>query len=151
MKKILCAVIAGILFLAAGCVKQEANKNETDSQSNIVEIRERMFLGQVMDVYVNPYDYLGKIIKLEGIFLTQENEEPKEFYNLVVRYGPGGCCGVDGLVGFEVKWEDRARQFPEVGSWVEAVGVLKKDNTYLYMDLYQLNVLKKRGQEYVSQ
>jgi uncharacterized membrane protein YcgQ (UPF0703/DUF1980 family) len=147
MKKLL--IIIGILFLMMSCVKNEA-KEENRSGDSII-IREKMFIGQVYDVYLNPNDYLGKTVKLEGIFLVQEGEDPGDTYRMVVRYGPGGCCGIDGLVGFEVKWEDRYRQYPKDDSWVEAVGILKKDNMYLYMDLLSLNVLNRRGAEYVSQ
>jgi uncharacterized membrane protein YcgQ (UPF0703/DUF1980 family) len=150
-------VIAGILFFTTSCVKNE-NKSEIkneinyeNSRSNIIEIREKMFIGQVYDVYLNPDDYLGKRIKLEGIFLVQEDEELDETYRMVVRYGPGGCCGVDGLVGFEVRWEDINRQYPKSDSWVEAIGQVKLKNMYLYMDLLSLNVLAKRGAEYVNQ
>jgi len=120
----------------------------------VVEIKEKMFLAQVNDVYLNPDDYLGKTIKLEGIFKEERGYEKS--YCFVIRYGPG-CCGNDGNAGFEVAWaKEEAPPYPAVDSWVEAAGVLKSYeedgySQYLYLDLSSLNVLDKRGAELVLQ
>jgi len=118
-----------------------------------IEIREKMFVAQVSDVYVNPKDYLGKTIKLQGIF--KREQAGSRTYCFVIRYGPG-CCGFDANVGFEVSWPRNVLQtYPAVDSWVEAAGVLKtyeEDmNQYLYLDLVSLNVLTTRGMETVRQ
>jgi uncharacterized membrane protein YcgQ (UPF0703/DUF1980 family) len=131
-------------FIAVGCNNKSANKA-------IVEIGDRMFITQVNDVYLNASDYMGKTIKLEGIFKC---EDP---YNFVVRYGFGGCCGADANVGFEVMWDKTsAKAYPDADSWVEVTGVLKShpldsNSQYLYLDLASLNVLDKRGLEFVFQ
>ena len=113
-----------------------------------------MFVSQVNDVYLNADDYLGKTIKLEGIFKQDQGYE--KLYCFVLRYGPG-CCGADGNVGFEVAWaNEQARPYPAADSCVEAAGVLKtyeEDgyDQFLYLDLSSLNVLSKRGAETVIQ
>jgi uncharacterized membrane protein YcgQ (UPF0703/DUF1980 family) len=126
------------------------NVSKTVSDNGVIEIREKMFATQVSDVYVNTDDYLGKTIKLEGIFQSAQSYEKEKPYCFVIRYGPGGCCGYDANVGFEVKWNtDRAQPYPAPESWVEAAGELKyyeeDDFQYLYLDLLSLNVLSKRG------
>jgi len=124
------------------------------STKGFVEIKEKMFLAQVNDVYLNPEDYLGKTIKLEGIFKEEQGYEKS--YCFVIRYGPG-CCGNDGNAGFEVAWaKEDARPYPAADSWVEAAGELKmyeEDgySRYLYLDLSSLNVLDRRGAELVLQ
>ena len=130
----------------------EENERYLISNDDIIEIRERMFATHVRDVYLNPGDYLGKTIKLEGIFKKEQWGEPGKIYYFVVRYGPGGCCGFDANVGFEVAWaKNRARPYPNAESWVEAIGVLKTHDQYLYLDLSSLNVLSRRGSETVRQ
>jgi len=120
----------------------------------IIEIKEKMFNAQVNDVYLNREDYLGKTLKLEGIFITEQYE--RKSYRYVIRYGPG-CCGFDANVGFEVRWaNEKTNPYPAYNSWVEATGVLKtyeEDgySDYLYLDLVSLNVLSKRGSETVLQ
>ena len=154
-------VITTVVF--SGCENSKNNpqpsvrvseKRATNLQSSngIIEIKERMFVAQLSDVYLNPLDYLTKTIKLEGIFFKEQFGEND--YCFVARYAPGGCCGNDNQAGFEVRWsEENLQQLPEVNSWVEATGILKhyyeNSSRYLYLELISLNVLDKRGMEYV--
>ncbi|MDR2618132.1 MAG: hypothetical protein LBC62_04595 [Treponema sp.] len=120
----------------------------------IIEIREKMFIAQTNDVYLNPEDYLGKTIKLEGLFKQEQGIEAD--YCFVIRYGPG-CCGYDGNAGFEVAWDTNQPDslYPSVDDWVEAVGVLKsyeeEGYSYLYLALSSLEVKTQRGAEFVAQ
>ena len=147
----LIALISAITasFFTTSCTKPKGEFTDT------VEIGEKMFISQVNDVYLNADDYLGKTIKLEGIFKQEQGYEKS--YCFVLRYGPG-CCGADGNVGFEVAWANgKAQSYPTIDSWVEATGVLKTYEEedgyapYLYLDLSSLNVLSKRGAETVIQ
>jgi uncharacterized membrane protein YcgQ (UPF0703/DUF1980 family) len=143
--------IAVFVIAAAASFLTLSYTNNKTANKGPVEIGERMFIAQVNDVYLNSKDYIGRTIKLEGMFKC---EDP---YNFVVRYGFGGCCGTDANVGFEVMWDEtNESQYPAVDSWVEATGVLKsytKDSNsqYLYLDLASLNVLDTRGREFVFQ
>jgi uncharacterized membrane protein YcgQ (UPF0703/DUF1980 family) len=147
--KFIIAVIIEVTvsFFTLSCFETKKTDNK------VVEIDEKMFVAQVNDVYLNAKDYLGKTIKLEGIFKCEQNNEKEEPYCFVLRYGLG-CCGDDGNVGFEVMWDKTsAKPYPVVDSWVEAIGVLKvgEKSNYLYLDLASLNVLDKRGREIVFQ
>ena len=146
-------ILAIVLFFIPSCTEASGKKD------GIIEITEKMFISQVNDVYLNAEDYLGKTIKLEGLFMMDYYDTRTEPYCFVIRYGPG-CCGSDGNAGFEVAlpklWiENRGISYPEKNAWVEAIGELKtyKENNYeyLYLDLTSLNVLNTRGAEYVSQ
>ena len=145
--------IIAVIMLAVSCggAKEDKVSNNKTVDKDIIQIGERMFITQVNDIYLNANDYLGKTIKLEGIFKYEET------YNFVVRYGLGGCCGYDANVGFEVMWDkNREKPYPAAESWVEAEGVLKvavteNNSQYLYLDLASLNVLEKRGKETVFQ
>jgi len=135
-----------VIYNRQGSLKKESPVSKKD----VVEIKEKMFISQVNDVYLNPEDYLGKTIKLEGLFKMEQGYD--KAYCFVLRYGPG-CCGNDGNIGFEVAWDNnKKKQYPGVDSWVEATGELKKyeedgDMEFLYLDLVSLNVLDKRGAE----
>jgi hypothetical protein len=132
------------------------------ARNEVVEIREKMFIAQVNDVYLNPEDYLGKTLKLEGLFQVQYYYGSDPYY-FVIRYGPG-CCGNDGNAGFEILWDEAfltepveggERVYPEEGDWVEAAGVLgayEEDGyPYLCIALSSLKVLDERGAEFVTQ
>jgi uncharacterized membrane protein YcgQ (UPF0703/DUF1980 family) len=132
-------------------------KDDSKYQANqgFLEIKEKMFIAQINDIYLNPEDYIGKTLKLEGIFQVQQaytiNGNP---YYFVIRYGPG-CCGSDGNAGFEVMWENGEGIYPQENDWVEAVGVLKyyeeDEYPYLCISLSGLKALEKRGAEFVTQ
>jgi len=131
-----------------------AKKGSPASEKGVIEIKEKMFISQVNDVYANKDDYLGKTIKLEGLFKMEQGYDKS--YCFVLRYGPG-CCGYDGNVGFEVAWDkEKEKPYPGEDDWVEATGELKTyeedgEMEFLYLDLISLNVLDKRGKETVLQ
>jgi hypothetical protein len=129
----------------------------------LIEIKEKMFIAQTNDVYLNPKDYMGKTIKLEGLFKSLLYEGQEAPYCFVLRYGPG-CCGNDGNAGFEVAWdgsyapdgeEPSEPEYPQEDDWVEAIGVLdtyEEDGyPYIYISLSSLKVLEDRGAEFVTQ
>lgn len=126
----------------------------TKTNAGLVEIKEKMFIAQVNDVYLNPDDYVGKTIRLQGLFMTQDNGSSMPPYHFVIRYGPG-CCGNDGNAGFEVLWENKGVTYPQDEEWVEAVGTFGayEEDGYPYycISLSSLKVLDERGAEYVSQ
>jgi hypothetical protein len=145
---------------------------EAETGGSVIEIKEKMFIAQTNDVYVNPDEYLGKTIKLEGLFRSLTYEDTGTTYHFVLRLGPG-CCGYDGNAGFEVSWEPldvlsgmaaRAQQkpplllrthaYPNEDDWVEAIGTLKAYEEdgypYLYIDLTSLTILEERGAEFVT-
>ncbi|MEI0517606.1 hypothetical protein R4K54_09950 [Brachyspira murdochii] len=139
--------------------KTESNEEQTSSlkvnmnaidMNNIIEIKERMFINQCNDVYLNPDDYRGKLIKLEGIYDGFTDEETGEKLNFVFRYGPG-CCGYDGVAGFEFNYNGT---IPNPQDWIEVVGVveiLEIDNyETVRLNAVSLNVLDKRGKEFVA-
>jgi uncharacterized membrane protein YcgQ (UPF0703/DUF1980 family) len=177
------AAVLSLLFLIMGCAEKSrpAGTDSTESaaagleaaetavlrtgaaeaDTAVFEIKEKMFIAQTNDIYLNPQDYLGKTIKFEGLFKTEQYAGGSDApYYFVIRYGPG-CCGYDGNAGFEVAWNssdtlDRTRKkYPREDDWVEAVGELKyyteEDYPFLYLALSSLTVLKKRGAEFVSQ
>jgi zinc transport system permease protein len=179
MTKISAVLLIGVFFIAGcgGTKSGQAQRNNAGTRSvslssppapevaapvsanigPVFEIKEKMFIAQTNDVYLNPEDYMGKTIKLEGLFKTAQYDSRDDPYCFVLRYGPG-CCGNDGSAGFEVMWEgptDTGKLFPEIDAWVEAAGTLKSYEEdgypYLYLALSTLNVLDARGEEFVTQ
>jgi len=166
MKKAILASIAAIL-LFAGCNNNNETTAAARSTGNVeislppadLEIKEKMFIAQVNDVYLNSDDYLGKTIRLEGLFRYDQADD--RTYYFVIRNGPG-CCGSDGMVGFEVSWIvpgqpslGMMKSYPKLDDWVVAQGVLKEYDEFgypfLYLALSDLNVLDKPGEAFVVQ
>jgi uncharacterized membrane protein YcgQ (UPF0703/DUF1980 family) len=142
----------GTLAVDSGAVNP-THETAVDKPSgdDVIEIREKLFVAQTNDIYFNAGDYLGKTIRLEGVFDVFDDPNTGTTYRSVIRYGPG-CCGIDANPGFEVDWEGG---YPSQNDWVEATGVLVEYDEggykYLRLALTELNVLDERGAEYVVQ
>ncbi|MDR2482014.1 MAG: metal ABC transporter permease [Treponema sp.] len=137
---------------AAASPARESASGAKD-RGKVIDIKEKMFIAQTNEVYLNQEDYLGKTLRLQGLFKVQEGYEKPLYF--VIRYGPG-CCGFDGSAGFEVAWDaGHGAGYPDVDAWVEATGEFKTYEEdgypYPYIALSDLRVMNKRGAEYVSQ
>lgn len=154
---LLLMLLLGCVALLAGCGAPAVGDAEAADIPFDVEIKEKMFISQTNDILVNTDDYLGKDIKMEGMFFAMPYEPTNSMFYMVARYGPG-CCGDDGFVGLEVAWVDDAAQeanMPSEEDWVEAIGTLEEyeelGSSYLRLNLKSLRVLTKRGAETVTQ
>jgi uncharacterized membrane protein YcgQ (UPF0703/DUF1980 family) len=137
----------------ANGIQAEEPAKAAVSDKPLLEIKEKLFIAQTNDIYLNPEEYMGRRIKLEGLFKTDYYTGNDEPYCFVLRYGPG-CCGYDGTAGFEVKWPDGlVAGRPDEDDWVEAVGVLDSYDEdgypYIYLSLTSLTVMNERGAETV--
>ncbi len=132
-------------------ISQNNDETTTEASSEVITIKEKMFIAQTNEIYYNADDYLGKTISYEGIFDTYTAEDSGTVYYSVIRYGPG-CCGFDANAGFEVIWDS---EYPQENDWVEVTGILEEYSEhglkYLRLRLSSLDVLTTRGEEYVSQ
>ena len=162
----LCLGIAAVLLLF-GCNKASTVVNENNpiiiipeaaraGPRGVIDIREKMFIANVSDVYLNPDDYLGKNIRLEGIYKQEYDSDVNRTFCYVMRYGPG-CCGNDQNAGFEVAFDldNPNLDKPLENDWVEALGILAvyEENGYNYLNLQlsSLKIKKERGLERVYQ
>ncbi|WP_313343966.1 hypothetical protein [Sedimentibacter sp.] len=121
-----------------------------NSDDGVITIREKLFIAQTNDIYLNPEDYMDKTIKWEGIYTEVTNPVTNDEYKFVIRYGPG-CCGYDGTAGFEILYDG---DLPEKNDWVEAVGkiemVEENGEEFIAIRLSELTVMDVRGQEFVA-
>ena len=152
MRKAVLSSLVLLILLIPGC-------SRNDEVNSVYEIGENMFITQIDDINLNYREYLGRTIKLEGLFMQNHWAGVDSYY--VIRNAPG-CCGDDGEVGFQVSWEtpyeedagDDKRTYPKTSDWVEAQGELKSYERsgiiFVYIALSELNVLEKRGAEFVN-
>ena len=123
--------------------------SKVDKAGKVIEIREKMFVAQTDDIYVNMKDYVGSTVRYEGIFATFPSFTPgEEGPRMVYRKSPG-CCGFDGISGFQVAWDG---SYPDPNAWVKVEGVLEPaGDGMLLVRLSSLEVMEKRGREFVTQ
>ena len=148
MKKLFVFIIICFALLC-GCSSQRTRSNE-------VSIIEETYYLQVEDINNNFDYYLGKTIKVEGVFRAEKNKFKDRMYYSVSRGFVDSCCApsADIRLGFEVIWEGDEK-YPQNNEWVRAVGVLDyyyddDDQEYLYLNLTSLNVLDIWGAVYIG-
>ncbi|GHT01203.1 hypothetical protein AGMMS50276_28740 [Synergistales bacterium] len=144
MKKCLVLIMVCLLILI-----NAANS----SGGAVVEIREKMFIAQCNDIYLNPEEYAGKTIRIEGMY-DEYTDEAGTVFRAVVRNGPG-CCGNDGVAGFEFSCDGVPDCKPN--DWISVEGIISlsasDENGYNAIIIAQTTVTVKteRGMEYVTQ
>ena len=129
----------------------EDNSN-TVNTSSVIEIKEKMFIQQVDDIFLNLDNYEGKTVKLQGFMYSFDDEYAQKTFHYVIRKTPG-CCGDDGMSGFEINWD---KEYPAENEWVEATGIIKKVDEDFYgtvpvLEITKLEVMKERGADFVTQ
>ena len=138
----------------SGETKTDDTKADNDKTSkkddSVFEIREKMFIAQCNDIYLNLKDFEGRTVKIEGFCDTDIDPETGKTYYGVIRKGPG-CCGNDGVAGFEFTY---GGQYPKQNDWLEVVGkitVVKKGNyDVVVIDASKVTVKTTRGADFVS-
>ena len=163
MKKALLAMLLATVILLSACsasadmLPPDADPSidfAAETNGPVVEIKEKFFIAQLNDIYQNKNRYLGKTIKLEGMFTYNQEEEEQYRIYAVYRLGPG-CCRDDGQALIEVAWpEGTDTLYPKHEAWVEAVGVLEEYqegvSTFIRIRLLSLEEKQERGAEYVT-
>jgi uncharacterized membrane protein YcgQ (UPF0703/DUF1980 family) len=140
----------------AGGLDKEKKDSSTDllnivnaAAMDVVEIKEKMFIAQISDILLNVSSYEDKTIKVEGMFFSFFDPYSNREYRYVQRRSPG-CCGNDGIVGFEILYDG---ELPENNDWVEAIGQVKMvkigEKERVMLQISQLTVKDERGQEFV--
>lgn len=133
-------------------VAEEVSVSVTDTDSDTLEISEKMFLTQINDIYNNFDLYKDKTVIVEGIYAEFISGDETETAPVVFRYGPG-CCGNDGWGGFLLHYDG---EFPAEDSWIRVTGTpelvtSEAGFTDLYLNVNSLVVKEERGEEYMLQ
>lgn len=131
-------------------VTEEAQVLQPDYE-NMITITEKMYVSWINEIYINPKSYIGKTIKIQGMYQVDHLESTGTTYYYVYRVGPG-CCGNDGnMCGFEFIGNTEGLSDND---WIEVTGVLTEyqENGVSYLTISAASVTKMetRGNEVVA-
>lgn len=122
-----------------------------ENDADVLEIREKMFLTQINDIYCNFDAYKDKTIIVEGVYGLLYSWDGSERIPGVYRRGPG-CCGNDGWGGFFLKYDGA---LPNENDWIRVTGTpeLERGNGFINLHLHvtSIEVKGERGAEFVMQ
>ncbi len=127
-------------------------KPEKEAKGGILEIKEKLFLTQINDIFYNFESYKDKTIIVEGMYSVLYSWDGSESVSVVYRRGPG-CCGNDGWGGFVLKYDG---SYPAENAWIRVTGVPELDvapegYTTLYLNVISIEEKAERGAEFVNQ
>ena len=122
-------------------------------EGDVLEIKEKMFLTQINDIYYNFDGYKDKTIVVEGMYTEMISLMDTDVTcPAVYRRGPG-CCGNDGWGGFILRYNGAK---PKLDDWIRVTGhpIMEKtadgyEDLYLVVD--SLEIKQERGAEFVTQ
>ena len=89
----------------------------------ICSLKDRFFIQQINDIYLNPQSYRDKVIQIEGFFGTYVDEDKVRRY--IVFRKTAGCCGDDGSSGFEFVYKKGKLDF-NPDEWIFVEGIVKE-------------------------
>jgi len=101
-------------------------------------LKDRLFVQQVSDIYLNPQTYGDKIVQIEGFFEKYIDEKKQERYAIFRK--TAGCCGDDGRAGFEFVYKKEKLKFGQ-NEWIMVEAIVKERAADVYLEA--ISVIKK--------
>lgn len=175
MKRITAILMCVLMLIGCASCGEDTNGGADSAYTgpiNVdIDIRESNYVTYINEIFTNTSDYIGDIIRLEGMFKAEHVQQTNKSYYYVYRTGPG-CCGNDGdMCGFEFTW-DKISTLSD-NDWIEVIGTLrtyteeglvsqtvsssssettlvKRPRTFLTLDAISVTVKSQRGAEVVA-
>jgi len=126
--------ILSILMFLLFCHSAVAQTNN----KSFCLLKDRLFVQQVSDIYLNPQTYGDKIIQIEGFFEKYMDEDNHERYAIFRK--TAGCCGDDGRAGFEFVYKKEKLKFRQ-NEWIMVEAIVKEKAADVYLEA--ISVVKK--------
>ncbi len=126
--------------------------DEEDVKADIV-IGDKLYDTQIADINLNFSEYEGKIMEIEGMFLTNNN------LTFVGRYSTSNLCPYcpQGYSYFEYQTNNNGLpDFSDEGAWIKVKGKLCKgydeeyQEEYCYIDVMTIEEMNEWGQDTVN-
>lgn len=111
---------------------------------DLTELNTVMLYGSVSSMAQSPEDYLGKTIRIRGLYSDFYFEETESYYHYLVIQDASLCCmqGIEFIVSGDYTFPD---DYPENFTEIELEGVFAKyeelDITYYYLAVDEIVVL----------
>lgn len=122
----------------------EKNIESSDEIIDLTTLSSTMVYAEVRNMVSNPKDYLGKTIKINGLYYVSKSENAQIYYHAVVVADATSCCAE----GLEFIWNGEhayPTDFPETETKIELVGVWQayeeNGRDYYYIATDKINVL----------
>lgn len=105
-----------------------AESSDGEPDIDLTTLSSIMVYSEVFNMSVSPEEYIGKTIRMAGIFTTNQNPETEQISCAVLVQDATACCAQ----GFEIIMPEDAvypQDYPDFGSEVTVVGELQADRS----------------------
>ncbi len=143
MKKLLCIVMAMIMVFAFASCGDSSSSDETtaaaeksdaelalgvDLDVDLTVLSSTMVYSEVYNMIMNPDEYLGKMVKMTGIFGVYEDTTTGNMYFAILIMDATACC----TQGIEFILSDAAYpdDYPEIGETATVIGEFQTYDEY---------------------
>ena len=146
-----------ILLSAAGCADNDARSGNGSSGTpgttaevkkvdvDLTVLSSTMVYAEVNNILTNPGKYIGKIIKMSGLYYSSYSDQTDLNYHYVVIEDVTACCAQ----GLEFIWSGEHKypaDYPDEGANVEVTGVFGSYDelgmTYYFLAVDNITILK---------
>jgi len=151
MNKYYLFLLSLLLLLNTDCLNKDVSSNNDNTSSKIINVdvdltilSRTMVYAEVYNIMTNPYNYLGKTIKLNGLFYSSYYDENETMYYFVVITDATSCCpqGIEFIWGSGRKYPE---DYPDEKSNIEITGVFSSydelGETYYHLLVEDLRIL----------
>jgi hypothetical protein len=110
-----------------GAKKEWPAESQTEVDVDLTKMTSNMVYAEVYNMLVNPEAYIGKTIRMEGLYTVFEDEETGEVYHGCIVQDATACCasGIEFRSAKELVYPD---EYPWEGEEILVIGVF---DTYL--------------------
>ena len=130
-------------------VRADSGTKEKPTESRGVDVdltvlSSTMVYAEVNNIMTSPKNYVGKTIKMSGLYYASYFDQTDQYYHYVVITDATSCCPQ----GLEFTWDGNHAypdDYPEDQAQIEVIGVFDSydelGQTYYYLDVSDLSVL----------
>ncbi|MCR5010715.1 MAG: hypothetical protein K6A72_00030 [Lachnospiraceae bacterium] len=103
-------------------VNEEEEKGVREVDIDLTVLSSTMVYSEVYNMMITPEDYVGKTIKMEGIYSVYYDEVSDKYYFACIIMDATACCsqGIEFMLGDDYRYPE---DYPEEGSFICVEGV----------------------------
>ena len=114
------------------------NNSNEDDILDLTSFGDVMVYGIIVDMLTDPEDYVGRTVKVNGLYEPFFSEDTERYHHFVKIVGSATCCPQF----LEFKWNEgnTPDDYPETGTEIEMVGIFGTYNEAMFIGLPYLAV-----------
>jgi len=140
----ICTAITGCAGNNDGSSKKDPGDKTNAVDLDLTVLSSTMVYAEVNNMMANPDDYMGKTMRINGLYFAQYYEPTELFYHYVVIEDATACCAQ----GLEFVWNGGhvyPDDYPEIKDKVEVIGVFESydelGKTYYFLSVDEITIL----------